>query len=78
MAHDCMERSLDRGGRGLMEEIGRDPAFRSQYEGGVAEDPQVEEALGGPHAPRLQIRLAPATQPLSTDRFMTEMPVRLR
>jgi hypothetical protein len=61
-----------------MEEISRDPAFRAQYEGGVAQDPQVEEALGGPHAPRLSIRLAPATQPLGTPRFINATPVRLR
>lgn len=59
-----------------MDDIGKDPAFRAQYEGGIAPDPQVEDALGGPHAPR--ITLPPVTQPLGAPRFMSDGPVRLR
>lgn len=46
----------------MSDEIGRDPNFRAQYECGVPQDPQVDDALGGQFAPRL--RLPPATQPL--------------
>jgi hypothetical protein len=46
----------------VSENIGRDPAFREQYAGGVKDDPQVEAALAGSNTPSLS--LPPATLPI--------------
>lgn len=60
----------------LSAELGRDPLFREQYAGGVPLDKEFEDALGGPHAPRLT--LPPATQPLGNPVFANPLGVRLR
>lgn len=46
-----------------MDDIGRDPNFRSQYDCGVTEDPEFEAAISGSPQPRLT--LPAVTQPLA-------------
>lgn len=56
-------------------DMGRDPLFREQYAAGVKLDPEFEQALGGPHAPRLS--MPPVTQPLAVS-WANPMGVKLR
>lgn len=57
-----------------MSEITKDPVFRSQYECGVKEDPQVQAALNGEAAP---VNFKPMPQPAQTQSGFGQM-VKLR
>jgi hypothetical protein len=57
-----------------MEELGQDPNFRAQYECGVKEDDEFQQALGS--LPRLHIPAV--TQPLGQHHWVNPMGVRLR
>lgn len=57
-----------------MSEIAKDPVFRSQYECGVKEDPQVQAALNGEASP---VNFKPMPQPAQTQSGFGQM-VKLR